>query len=82
LIDEGVRSTGLAVLRIAYSDGDRGILVVGCTGATAPPALFEGITASKGYVDYWNRVAPAPGVDANRTVFHVAADDEDRGERR
>lgn len=71
LIDEGVRSTGLAVLRILYSDGDRGVLVVSCTGVTAPPSLFEGITASKGFVDYWNREAPAPGIDANRTLFHV-----------
>ncbi len=72
LIDDGVPSTGLAVLRITYNDGERGILIVSCTGATAvPPNLFEGITASKGFVDYWNRVAPAGGVDANRTIFHV-----------
>jgi len=72
LIDDGVPSTGLAVLRITYNDGERGILVVSCTGVTAtPPNLFEGITASRGFVDYWNRVAPAGGVDANRTLFHV-----------
>src|SRR6266542_4405497 len=72
LIGEGTRSTGLAILRIAYSDGEQGILVVSCTGVTAdPPNIFEGVTASKGYVDYWNRVAPAGGVDANRTLFHV-----------
>ena len=33
--------------------------------------IQEGITATKGFVHYWNRVDPAPGVDANRTVFHV-----------
>lgn len=72
LIGGGTGSTGLAVLRIAYSDGDQGILVVSCTGVGAtPPNLFEGITASKGYVDYWNREAPVGGVDANRTLFHV-----------
>ena len=72
LIGGGVRTGGLAVLRIAYSDGEQGILVVSCTGVTAdPPNIFEGVTASKGYVDYWNRVAPAGGVDANRTLFHV-----------
>jgi hypothetical protein len=70
LIDDGVPSTGLAVLRITYNDGERGILVVSCTGAGGAN-LFEGITASKGFVDYWNRVAPAGGVDANRTIFHV-----------
>jgi hypothetical protein len=45
--------------------------VVSCTGATAPADLFEGVTASKGFVDYFNRVAPVNGVDANRTLFHV-----------
>jgi hypothetical protein len=69
--DTAVRSTGLAVLRVSYSDGERGLLVVSCTGATAPADLFEGVTASKGFVDYFNRVAPVNGVDANRTLFHV-----------
>src|SRR5438128_11518054 len=30
--------------------GGQGIVVVSCTGVTAPAALFEGITASKGFV--------------------------------
>ena len=78
LIDAAaVRSTGVAVLRITYSDGDRGILVVSCTGATAPGDLFEGITATKGFVDYFNRVAPVGGVDGGRTVFHIRATQED-----
>ena len=42
----------------------------------APPSIFEGITASKGFVDYWNRVAPVGGVDGNRTLFHVLAQDQ------
>ncbi len=62
---------GLVVLRIAYSDGSRGILVVSCHLVGTPNSVFEGITASKGFVDYWNREAPVPGVDANRTTFHV-----------
>ncbi len=66
------RSPGLAVLRIEYSDGSHGILVVSCRFARFDPAsVFEGITASKGFVDYWNRVPPVPGVDANRTLFHI-----------
>jgi len=65
------RSTGLAVLRIAYSDGEPGILIVSCTGVTAPPNMFEGVTASKGFVDYKSPVAPVGGVDANRTLFHI-----------
>jgi hypothetical protein len=65
------RSTGLAVLRVSYSDGEHGILVVSCTGVTAPANMFEGVTASKGFVDYFNRQAPVGGVDANRTLFHI-----------
>lgn len=77
---------GLAFLRIAYSDGSGGVLVVSChlngnpppQGPDAAPAsVFEGITASKDFVGYWNRVAPAPGVDGNRTLFHVIPDQED-----
>jgi len=74
---------GLVYLGIAYDDGTRGILVVSChlggnplpQGPDATPAsVFEGITASKGFVDYWNRVAPAgsPSTpNANRTLFHI-----------
>lgn len=63
---------GLAVLRIAYDDGSQGILVVSCNLAGATTAdVFEGVTASKGRTDFWNRVAPAAGVNANRTVFHL-----------
>jgi hypothetical protein len=70
---------GLAFLKITYSDSSKGVLVVSCAlpggpgpdRAGAPASIFEGITASKGFVDYWNRVAPAPNVDGNRTLFHV-----------
>lgn len=65
------RSAGLAVLRVEYSDGSRGILVASCALPGAPASIFEGITASKSFVDYWNRVPPVPGVNANRTLFHV-----------
>ncbi len=69
----------LVFLRIRYSDGKAGILVVSCAaGGTSPPTIFEGITASKGNVDYWNREAPpAPPGNANRTNFHVVPEDED-----
>lgn len=66
---------GLAVLRVSYSDGADGILVVSCHLVGTPDSVFEGITATKGFVDFWNRQAPAAGVDANRTVFHVLAED-------
>jgi hypothetical protein len=45
--------------------------------AGSPDTLFEGITASKGFVDYWNRAAPVPNVDGNRTLFHVLPTNED-----
>ena len=67
---------GLLVLRIRYSDGGKGILVVSCHLVGTPDSVFEGITASKGFVDYWNREAPPPPPgDANRTVFHVTSED-------
>ena len=64
---------GLAVLRIAYSDGDQGVLVVSCDlpGTPANLPLFEGVTVSKGFVDYWNRAAPQSVAPfGNRTAFH------------
>lgn len=67
-------SAGLAVLRIRYSDGSRGVLAVSCTLVGTSAAVFEGVTATKGFVDYWNREKPVPGVDGNRTNFHVMSD--------
>jgi len=72
LIDPSdVRSTGLAVLRITYSDGEHGILVVSCEGYLSPASAYEGIHATKGLTDYKSPVPPVPGVNANRTLFHV-----------
>ncbi len=71
---------GLVFLRIRYSDGRRGILVVSChLPEGTPPAVMEGITASHAFVNFWNREAPqdSPFVDANRTVFHVVREAED-----
>src|SRR5207245_8080 len=63
---------GLLVVRVAYSDGSEGSLVVSCNFAgTATADVFEGVTASKGRTDFWNRAAPAMGVAGNRTAFHV-----------
>jgi hypothetical protein len=81
---------GLLVVKIAYSDGSKGVLIVSChlnggpdfvARPPAPASIFEGVTASKGYTDYWNRVppigAPVP-VDGNRTLFHILDQDENR----
>ncbi len=66
---------GLIVLRIVYSDGERGVLTVGCHGPVrVPDTVFEGITVTKGIVGYVDRIRPAPNIDANRTGFHVLAD--------
>ena len=70
--DKAASTSGLAVLRITYSDGERGVLAVSCHNPVGSPnALFEGITATKGFVDYWNHEVAVGGVDANRTNFHV-----------
>lgn len=55
---------GLAFLRIVYSDGTPGVLVVSCHLAGTPDSVFEGITASKGFVDYWRH-------ESGNTLFHV-----------
>ena len=65
-------SSGLVVLTIAYSDGDQGVLTVGCKlPIGSPPSLLEGITATKGYTAFWNSQQAVNGVDANRTLFHI-----------
>jgi hypothetical protein len=69
--DTNERANGTAVLRIAYSDGSEGTLGVGCHGPGAPDGIEEGVIATKGFVTYWTGEVPVPGVDENRTIFHV-----------
>jgi hypothetical protein len=69
--DTNERANGNAVLRIEYSDGSLGTLGVGCHGPGAPDGIAEGVIATKGYVTYWSAEEPAPGVDKDRTLFHV-----------
>jgi hypothetical protein len=70
-------SAGLAVMRIGYSDGSRGVLTVSCHLNGTSDAVFEGITTTKGYIDYWNKESPpAPPGNADRTNFHVLKEDE------
>jgi hypothetical protein len=64
-------TAGLAVFNITYSDGDTGVLTVSCDLPGAPAAIFEGITVSKGPVDFWNHVPATVGPNSNRTVFHI-----------
>ena len=70
-IDDGTRTNGTAVLKIAFSDGTQGILTIGCHGPGAPPGIFEGIATTKNYKTYYTVEDPIPGVDANRSLFHV-----------
>ena len=65
---------GLVILNIAYSDGGEGILIVSCHLNGTPDQVFEGITVTHRFVDFWNREAPSddPFIDANRTLFHVS----------
>jgi len=60
---------GLAVLKVAFDDGSDGVLTVSCALPGAPASVFEGITVSKGPVDYWNRESGTPG-NGDATVFH------------
>lgn len=56
---------GLTFLRIIYSDGSEGVLVISCHLVGTPDSNFEGITASKGFVDFWRH-------ETGTTLYHVA----------
>ncbi len=63
--DLAAARAGIVVLRIAYSDGTQGTLTFSCMLDRTPDSVLEGITASKGFTDYWNSViAPV-------TIFHL-----------
>jgi len=65
---------GMLFVTIQYSDGSPGVLAVSCDLLGTPDSVFEGIRVSKGFVDYWNGTAPVPGVNGNRTNFHILGD--------
>jgi len=71
IADTNERANGVAVVRIAYSDGSQGVLTIGCHGPGAPDGIFEGIATTKGFKTYYAVQAPGADPDANRTVFHV-----------
>jgi len=76
-------SSGLATLRVKYSNGKTGTLTISCHFNGSPSCVFEGITATMDYEDFWNREAPVgmPGQsgfqEGNRTNFHILEGDED-----
>ena len=61
---------GLLILEIRYSDGSRGIFVESCS-LVGPANVLEGVTASKGNVDFWQSVV------APQTIFHVLNEEAD-----
>lgn len=71
----GIRSPGLAVLKVNYDDGTEGVLTVSCRQAGTPASVFEGIAASKESVAYYRNIEPVAGVDGNRTLFHIQKGD-------
>ena len=62
---------GRLTVAIAYLDGSEGVLELGCRLPGSPGSVMEGITATKGFVTFWNHEEPAPGVEGNRTLFHL-----------
>ena len=61
---------GVTYLRIAYSDGEKGTLVVSCRLPGSPPAVAEGVSASKGFLYFWNIGDP------QFTLFRVLGEED------
>jgi hypothetical protein len=75
IADRATSTAGLAVLSVRYSDGSHGVLTVSCSFGVV--GVFEGVTASKGFVDYWS---PPRGAETTLTIFHLLRgpnDDDD-----
>jgi hypothetical protein len=64
--DKGSVSAGLVTLRLLFDNGHRGTLTVSCDLPGAPGCMFEGITASMVYEDFWNHDK------GGFTLFHVS----------
>jgi hypothetical protein len=72
----GDARAGLAVLQIQYSDRSLGKLVVSCHLPIGSPAsTYEGITVSRGFIDYL--IPENPDLTMNGTIFHVIRRDDD-----
>jgi hypothetical protein len=73
--DPDEAGSGLLVLRIAYSDGTHGMLVISCRLEGTPDAgfqadtamMFEGVTVTKAFDAFWRNF---PIGASNRTLFH------------
>ena len=72
-IPGGTKATataGLALLRIKYDDGKSCTLTVDCHLPGSPDCMFEGITATREYVDFSHWLG-------GPTVFHFLTKDKD-----
>jgi hypothetical protein len=58
----------------ACSDGSRGVLSVSCGLNGTPANVFEGIIASKGFVEFWDQ--SVNDLIANGRIFHVVHGEE------
>src|SRR5205807_6178618 len=57
--DPASTRSGLAILIVKYSDASGGTLLVSCHQPVGSPSgIFEGITATKGFVAFHERVPP------------------------
>jgi hypothetical protein len=65
---------GLVVLEIKYFDGSLGVLVVSCMLNGTPGNVFEGIVASKGFVEFWDQ--SVNNTITGGTIFHVLHEEE------
>jgi hypothetical protein len=65
--DSGTPSAGLATLRVHFDNGQRGTLTVSCHLPGAPNCMFEGITATMAFEDFWNHDL------GGFTLFHVGS---------
>lgn len=45
---------GLSVLQVDYLDGSRGVLIQSCHLPGTPASVTEGVTATKGFTNFWN----------------------------
>ena len=62
---------GLAILRVSYSTGQQGILVISSYLPGSPIPVFVGVTASIGAIDFFTPVPPTIGMQGGRTIFHL-----------
>ncbi len=74
--DPADATAGLVYLTIEYSDGSQGVLIVACRFGDSPPEIMGGITASKGSVNFWDRLFASPPLNENLTIFHFLSDSD------